>query len=247
MVWDDLASNWKGFRPPLCPHADDVTALARAIAGHDSSVLLLGVTPQLAGLGQRLTAVDHSAEMIARVWPGDSASRMAVKGEWLADMPSDHAFTAVVSDGGLSCLRWPDEYERLFKVLKATCEPGFRLALRCHLADNFGGAVPLDRLAREIAEVPDPDPHAARHRVAHALVLEGADPNIGVAEMADRALLLVSHSPAASAVLKAWPRPPADVRFSFPTRQRVESLLSRNGFTVAPAPALPGLVIADAD
>jgi hypothetical protein len=52
-----------------------VGAIAVQIAGHDARVLLLGVTPELCGIAQETVAVDHSANMIARVWPGDTPSR----------------------------------------------------------------------------------------------------------------------------------------------------------------------------
>lgn len=246
MVWNDLAGLWAGFCPPLCPDSADVAAFAEAIAGRDNHVLLLGVTPQLAGLGQRLTAVDHSPQMIARVWPGNTAQREAIEGEWLGGIPADRGYSAVISDGGLICLRWPDEYLVLLAELRRVCAPGFRLALRCHLAENFGGAVPLEALAAEVAATLDPDPHSVRHRIAHARVLAGEAPNIVIAELADHAQQMVHHAPAARTVLENWPRPSAENLFSFPTRTQIEALLRDAGMILRDEPPPRGFVIADA-
>jgi hypothetical protein len=58
--------------------------------------MLLGVTPQLAGLGGDLVAVDNSPKMLAQVWPGDAADRRAILADWTALPFAAGEFDAVI-------------------------------------------------------------------------------------------------------------------------------------------------------
>ena len=76
--------------------------MRRAVAGRGRRVLLLGVTPELAVLGEDLVAVDNSQRMIDRVWPGDDQGRRAILGDWTALPFPDASFDAVIGDGSLN-------------------------------------------------------------------------------------------------------------------------------------------------
>ena len=82
MFWEELARKWDRYGPPICPDHSDVAHYRAGIAGAEAHVLLLGVTPQLAGLGTRLTALDGSQAMIDHVWPGNTPGRRAILGDW---------------------------------------------------------------------------------------------------------------------------------------------------------------------
>jgi hypothetical protein len=74
--------HFRVLKPPLEATAETAEAVASAIGDRRKRVLLLGVTPRLAGVGTETTAVDWSGAMIARVWPGDTERRRAVEADW---------------------------------------------------------------------------------------------------------------------------------------------------------------------
>jgi SAM-dependent methyltransferase len=78
--------------------------IGAAIAGCDRDVALLGVTPELAGLGARMTAFDLSAQVIAAVWPGDDNRRRAVVADWLRLPIESGGVDAVIGDGSLNAV-----------------------------------------------------------------------------------------------------------------------------------------------
>jgi hypothetical protein len=102
--WDAIADLVANSGPPLVPSDIDVAMIARLIAGRDEDVLLLGVTPQLAPLGLRITGVDKSARMIEQLWPGDNARRRAFLANWLSLPFEAGRFSAVIGDASLNAL-----------------------------------------------------------------------------------------------------------------------------------------------
>ncbi|MDX8443248.1 class I SAM-dependent methyltransferase [Mesorhizobium australafricanum] len=89
------------------------------------------MTPELAGLGATMTAVDESADMIAGIWPGDTDTRKAVRGDWF-DLPFPGAsIDALIGDGCLSVIGGADARRALFsaiaRVLNADGRAGIRL------------------------------------------------------------------------------------------------------------------------
>jgi SAM-dependent methyltransferase len=78
--------------------------IGAAIAGCDRDVALLGVTPELAGLGARMTAFDLSAQVVAAVWPGDDNRRRAVVADWLRLPIESGGVDAVIGDGSLNAV-----------------------------------------------------------------------------------------------------------------------------------------------
>jgi SAM-dependent methyltransferase len=100
--WPHFAQVYGRLQPPLTPAPGDVERMQAAIAGHDDKVLLLGVTPDIASLGRKLTAVEGSRSIIDRLWRGDRKDRKAVVGDWTA-LPFDaDSFDSVIGDGALN-------------------------------------------------------------------------------------------------------------------------------------------------
>ncbi len=67
-------------------------------------VLMLGVTPKFAlfpwAADGQLTALDSSEIMIRAVWPGDTANRRALRGDWLHTPFAAESFDLVLCDNG---------------------------------------------------------------------------------------------------------------------------------------------------
>lgn len=136
--WDSYAARWGLIGEPLRPGAEDLQYLARCAGPHlsarsASSVLLLGVTPEIAELrwpaGTRLLAVDKSEGMVRAVWPGDTAWRRAVLSDWLSFVP-DEPFDLIVGDGVFTLLDYPVGYARLAGALTHWTRPGGLLSVR---------------------------------------------------------------------------------------------------------------------
>jgi hypothetical protein len=181
--WASFRSRWSRLRPPLRPTAETVAAQAAAIERHDARVLLLGVTPELYALGRDLTAVDHSPEMIAGIWPGDRRDRRAVLDDWRTMAPCWGPFTAACGDGSLNALGWPDDARAVLARLEQLLAPGARLAIRCYLAPDRPETVDEVRKAALAGEVRGF--HASKLRLAMARPDPSGGPRVAVAAIAE--------------------------------------------------------------
>lgn len=128
--WDRSPRHWSRIEPPLRPDAEVTREFQRLAGGAASRVLLLGVTAELANAFAAVHAVDKSAQMIERVWPGNTASRQAVQGNWLELVPPDSGFDAVVGDGSLSNLDYPGEVAEVLQRALGSLRPGGRFVCR---------------------------------------------------------------------------------------------------------------------
>lgn len=128
--WNAIRHHWQLLGPPLRPPSEAVEAYERELGLLHADVVLLGVTPELAGLGATTLAVDESAAMIAGIWPGDTPTRKAVAGNWL-DLPVDPASAeAVIGDGCLSVMPSSDARLALFSAIGRALKPGAKAAIR---------------------------------------------------------------------------------------------------------------------
>jgi SAM-dependent methyltransferase len=126
--WDSHARQWHAIGSPLRPCMEDVRLMAAACPTESANILLLGVTPEIAGLpwpkGAHLTAVDLHLPMIRHVWPGDSAKSKAVCADWLSLPVADHQFDVVIGDGCLTLLSFPGQYGQLSASIQRVLKPG---------------------------------------------------------------------------------------------------------------------------
>ena len=230
--WCEFHQRVKVLGLPQVPDAGIVGGYAGLIAGRDARVLLLGITRALAGLGEHLTAIDFSETQIETLWPGDTASRRAVLGDWRELEPPSERFTAAIGDGCLSALEWPGDYCNVLERVADALEPGGILAVRCYVAPD--AREPLEQVADDVLSGRERDWNAARWRVAMAAA--DADGNIAARDLAAAWRGLFEPLPdlvqrtgwnleAMEMVLRSFER--ATLRYSFVTRAAVLDALPR--------------------
>lgn len=180
-AWAAFHARWSRLRPPLRADADVVAEVTRQIDGHAGHVLLLGVTPELSGLGRTMTAVDWSPQMIAHIWRGDDEDRRALLADWRALPLLPQPCTAAIGDGSLATLRWPDDYTAVFARLRHALAPGARIAIRGYLTPDVPETLAQVRDATLAGAAGNF--HALKWRVAMAVAGAGGDPNVAVADI----------------------------------------------------------------
>jgi|AGTN01.1.fsa_nt_gi hypothetical protein len=175
--WHGHARQWSRIGSPLRPCAEDVARIRSAVERCGDRGLILGATPELAGMTPGTVSVDRNPEMIARL-RGDRGC--SVVGEWL-DLPFDgEVFDFVAGDGSVNALPYAD-YEDLFARLRGLLKASGRLALRV-----FAAPVEPERVEdvfeaahrRGIGSF-----HAFKWHLAMALAAEGGGPDIRVADI----------------------------------------------------------------
>jgi SAM-dependent methyltransferase len=124
VYWGAFADAYHNLGPPLKPSAEDVEVVEGALEqwrrerpARELNALLCGVTPAFANLnfpaGTRLLAAEQSEPMIRALWPGDNATRMAVRGNWLELPRADHTCDIVLGDGCFQCMAYPGGHRAL--------------------------------------------------------------------------------------------------------------------------------------
>lgn len=176
--WAAFHRHWNRLKPPQRPHPDVAVALGRLIAEYGDRVLLLGVTPELAPLGRQLVAVDRNQAMIEHVWPGDSDTRQAIKGDWLALPFPPASFSAVIGDGSFNCLVYPDGYRRALAEVVRVIRAHGRIVIRVYMAPDEPETIPA--LGVQVMSGRAQSFHAFKWRFAQALVAQTGDANVKV-------------------------------------------------------------------
>lgn len=161
--WRNFVTVFDRLRPPLRPAPSDVARFRSALGPDAGRILLLGVTPELAGLGTHLVAVDNSPRMIARVWPGDTDGRRAVLADWTALPFEDGSFDAVVGDGSLNSAA--NQLEEVLAEAARLLRPGGKAAFRCFCSPE--APEPLEAIARDVDA--SGNVHALKWRIAVAI------------------------------------------------------------------------------
>jgi SAM-dependent methyltransferase len=163
-AWQNFHTVYQKLGPPLRPSLSDVKSFARATVGC-KRILLLGVTPELTRLGQELTAIDNSEQMLDKVWPGDDHHRKAVLGDWTKLPFSGSSFDAVVGDGSLNSA--PEHIDGVIREARRVLTPGGILVLRVFCSPDQPES--LADIEYDGAIYAETNIHALKWRIAMAL------------------------------------------------------------------------------
>jgi len=129
--WAGMHRIWALQGEPLRPPAEAVRRVVD-LAGSCAAgrTLILGVTPEFHAAFDTVVGLDLHEGMIAVVWPGDTATKRAIRGDWLTDIPALGAFDLCVGDVSASQLPGLPEARRLYRAVGAALAPGGRLVMR---------------------------------------------------------------------------------------------------------------------
>lgn len=162
------------------PCGEDVENFRQAMGNDPGRCMLLGVTPELAGLSPALTAIDNSAAMIAALWTSRNISNPAILGDWL-DLPfAARSYDTIIGDGCLVLLSHPVQHKRFFEQISRAISPGGKILLRVFVSPEQGESREL--VCSEALNGKIKGFHAFKWRLSMAIASETADHNMSVAE-----------------------------------------------------------------
>jgi len=231
--WSDFHRRWSRLKPPLRANCEVTAAIAGAIEDRRDCPLLLGVTPELSDIGTLTVALDWSEAMIAHIWPGDTAARSAVLGNWLAMPFHRRRFSAAIGDGSLNAIDYSD-YSALFAQLESVLLPGARVAVRIYATPE--PCEPIARVRQEALAGNIAGFHALKWRLATAIAAEMGNANVPVAlihrifdrEFSDRGALSRATGWGLEDIDEIDAYDDAKIVYSFPTRGEIMMTLPRS-------------------
>ena len=223
--------------PPQVPHPSVPRIVREICGGCNGLTVLLGVTPAFYDLGDRLIAVDGSADMIGAIWPGDDDGRQACVADWQALPVADQVANQVLGDGSLNSL--PDRYalRAVLAEVRRVLAPGGTAAFRMFLRPDPEETVDEVLLAARAGRVETLN--VLRWRLASALA-RGPDHVVRVADIVTAAEPLGDLAAFAGAMgmqpdqvehLLAYRGSTA--AYVFPDRRALEADAKRAGLTCA--------------
>lgn len=136
-----IVAQWSHFGPPLRPSPDDVAVVQRVVAelGVAARAVVLGLTPEIIACtwpaDVALLAVDHSAAMIAQLWPpqkGPANARVECA-DWCAMPLASGTIDLVAGDGCYVLLDYPDGYAALTREVRRVLRVDGRYVIRVFL------------------------------------------------------------------------------------------------------------------
>jgi hypothetical protein len=237
--WPRHARQWALVGPPLRPCADDIAIAEAAVApiGAARRALVLGVTPELVTMRwpaatERL-AIDRARAVIGAIFPArdaGAARATAIQGDWLALPCANESIAAVVGDGSLSNLGFPDVYHALASELARVLVSGGVVVVRLFASPEE--REPLDAVARDLAAGRIGNLNVLKWRIAMAV--QPADRNVPVVDISRAFDEIVADRDGLASRL-GWSRAHLDsvdvyrgssLTYSFPTLADVEAALA---------------------
>ena len=222
--WGAHACQWSHIGSPLRPGQQDVALMAGWLGDNPGYGLLLGVTPELMVLSDRMVAQDRDRTMLDRVWRPRTPQQTAQQGDWLADADDGLQFDFAVGDGSLNMLAYADDYKQLFLRLRQRVRDGGLLLVRVFCAPEQSESLKVVLAAAVQGSIGSF--HAFKWRLAMAMVAQQHDANISVQLIhqgfeelvADRGQLAQAAGWALADIDTIDAYRDSDLAYSFPTR-----------------------------
>ncbi|PWT89565.1 MAG: methyltransferase type 11 [Proteobacteria bacterium] len=233
---------WPLLTSPARPHPNVVAAVREQIKDCPGRVLLLGVTPELADVAPDLIALDRNASMVEHVWPGNTARRRVLVGDWRRPAFRAQSFAACVGDTCLGALAFPEELTAFLGELAVALRPGGKLVTRVNLSPDVQERVEDVKAALLAGAIRNF--HAFKFRLGMALIDRASQPRVRVEAILNAFEALFPDRDALAAAT-GWERAQIDTiefyrgssaAFSFPTRAQLMAEVSKvlvNGRYVA--------------
>ncbi len=229
--WDRYHRHWNRLGPPLRPGPETVAIYRDAVDADRRRLLLYGVTPELAGLGRELVAVDGAIGMIRDLWPGDGPGRRALQADWTALPLADGSVGAALGDGAFNANPLPGRLEALLAELARVLAPGGRAAVRVFCRPELPETLEAVSAAAWDGEIATF--HALKWRLAMVLAGARGGPNVAVRDILagverlfpDRAALAARTGWPAEAIDTIDAYAGSDQVYAFPTRGEILALV----------------------
>lgn len=166
---------WSHVGPPWRPLPEDTAVVERAAAGLGAvpNVVVLGLTPETTScnwpVDTRLTAVDHSPDMIKQLWPPahGPANSQVMLADWHA-MPIDSGtIDLVAGDGCYMMETFPEGFDNLTRAVCRVLGRGGRFVIRVFLRPDQPESVA--DIARAFARAEIGSVHALKMRLMAAV------------------------------------------------------------------------------
>ena len=129
--WNSRAHKWDSYDEPLMPGIQDLGFMRKQLipAGH---TLILGVTPDFCKMAleisNQVTAVDFSKDMI-KTLQIENVDYECMEWNEFFDQSTDK-FDNIMTDGGLTCIEYPEEWQKLANNISNHLSPGGIFAAR---------------------------------------------------------------------------------------------------------------------
>ena len=202
--------------------------LANEVPG---KVLLLGVTRGLTDLDCDLTAIDRAETLFQSQWPGTTARRRAVVGDWLSPPFGAGTFATCVSDGAFNTLTYPDGVRSLLNATLPLLRPGGRFISRVYTSPDAAEAV--DTIAQLTWEGRFKEFQSLKFRLGMAIAAANGSANIAVKAI-HRAFETSFPDRDKLSAATGWSRAEINtidlyagtsIEYSFPTRRQILSTI----------------------
>ena len=139
--FSQIVANWSYFGPPLRPSASDTAIVQRFVTRLPAGAraVVLGLTPEIIGCDWpadvRLTAVDHSPQMMQALWPPARGPKNAeaTLADWCTMPIESGTVDLVAGDGCYVLFAHPHGYDMLTREVRRVLKRGGHFAIRVFL------------------------------------------------------------------------------------------------------------------